>query len=289
MRGTPENGVPLFLFREEADMEISAIRKRAPLVHCLTNYVTANDCANLLLAIGASPVMADEPAETEEITALASSLVINIGTLSTHTLDAMRLSARQAAGRGLPTVLDPVGAGASRLRTEAAQEFLAGGGITCVRGNVSEMRALAGISFSTRGVDASREDLVEERNLAAAVSLTQQLADRTGSIVAVSGAIDVISGHGRTALVRNGHPAMTRITGSGCMETALLGAFLGSGAEDQFAAVVMGMAAFGLCGEIAVAALQPGEGNASLRNRLIDAVCNLDDETFIRMAKIEYC
>lgn len=252
---------------------IDQIRRTTPLVHCITNYVTVNDVANVLLAIGARPIMADDPAEAEEITALCAGLCINIGTLNARTIPSMLAAGKHARALGHPVVLDPVGAGASKLRTETALQILDEVRPAVVRGNISEIRTLAVGSGSTQGVDASAADAVTEENLAEAAAFVRGFAARTGCIAAVTGAIDLISDGTDCYAVRNGHPKMGQVTGTGCQLSALLAAALASAPVAPLSAVTETAALMGIAGELARARMEEHDGNASYRARIIDAIC----------------
>ena len=257
---------------------IDQIRRTTPLVHCITNYVTVNDVANVLLAIGARPIMADDPAEVEEITALCAGLCINIGTLNARTIPSMLLAGKRARALGHPVVLDPVGAGASKLRTETALQILDEVRPAVVRGNISEIRTLAVGSSSTQGVDASAADAVTEENLAEAAAFVRGFAARTGCIAAVTGAIDLISDGTDCYAVRNGHPEMGQVTGTGCQLSALLAAALAAAPLDPLAAVVETVALMGVAGEMAWAQMGERDGNATYRTHIIDAIYRMTSE-----------
>ena len=248
------------------------VRRAAPIVHCITNYVTAPWCADIVLAAGGAPIMADEPDEMPEITALAAGLTLNIGTLRHSRLAAMRAAAGTAARLGRPIVLDPVGAGASRLRTESALEIIRDYRPAAVRGNISEILALAGREGKSRGVDASPSELVGGGRLGEGARLAAELAEKWGCVVAISGPYDIISDGARTCALGGGDEMMTRITGCGCMESALFGAYLAA-EPDAWKAAAAAMAMMSLCGEEAARrARAAGEGTASMRVRLLDAV-----------------
>lgn len=197
-----------------------------PIVHNITNYVTANDCANILLACGASPIMADDAAEAAEISAFCSATNLNIGTLNSRTVPAMLIAGKKAAELGHPVVLDPVGAGASALRTETALRLLNEIPFTVIRGNISEIKTLALGTGTTRGVDANSADRVTEENLDAMIDFAKTFATRTGAVVSISGAIDIVANANTAYCIRNGHPMMSTITGSGCQLSALTAAFV---------------------------------------------------------------
>ena len=264
------------------------VRERAPLVHNITNYVTVNDCANILLACGASPIMAVDPDDAEEITAVCAALNLNIGTLNARTIPAMERAGRRANALGHPVLLDPVGAGASSLRTNTAARLLDELTIAAVRGNVSEIRALQLGARATRGVDAALEDRVTEENLPEAIAFAQAFSQRTGAVVAMTGAIDVVADAERAYVIRNGCAMMGRITGAGCMLSAMTAAYLAANPGNFLEACAAAVCAMGVCGEIArdkTAAL--GAGNATFRTQLIDAVCNLTPEGLQERARYE--
>lgn len=190
------------------------VRSKKPLIHNITNYVTVNDVANILLACGASPIMSDDAGEVEDITSICAGLCINIGTLNQNTIPSMLLAGRRAEALGHKTVLDPVGAGASRLRTETALRLSEQVRFDVIRGNISEVKALALGSGGTKGVDADVADAVTEDTLDSAVSFVQAFSRKTGSVIAVTGAIDLVADGKRCAVIRNGRPEMGRITGT---------------------------------------------------------------------------
>ena len=262
---------------------LQKLRDRHPLVHAITNYVTANDCANILLAIGASPIMADDPEETEEIAAAASALVLNMGTPSRRKLEAMIRAGRRANEKGIPVILDPVGAGASRLRREMAESLIREVRVDILRGNVSEVSFAAGLASREKGVDVSEADRGIDRTEAALAA-----ARRLGCTVAVTGEVDVVTDGRRTARIRGGSSMMARVTGTGCMTSALAGAFAGAGAErgDAFPAAVAALASMGIAGETAFE--KAGHlGCGSFHIALLDAVGGLNEKSIRERAEIE--
>ena len=262
------------------------VRATVPLVHCITNYVTVNDCANALLAIGASPIMSDEPEDVADITSICGGLDLNIGTLNKRSIEGMRVAGARAGELGHPILLDPVGAGASALRTATAAEILDTMPVTVVRGNMSEIKAVAGAAANTRGVDANPDDAVTDENLAASAAFARELAERQGCVVAITGAIDLIADAKRAYAVRNGVAAMGKITGTGCMLSAIMPAFLVAG-DDALEAAVAAVCAMGLAGELASARMGEKDGNGSLRTYLLDALYNMDGATLAAGAKFE--
>ena len=260
----------------EFENALAQIREKKPLVQCITNFVTVNDCANIILASGGSPTMASHPLEVEEAVAGVQALVCNMGAIDK--IDSMMLAGKEANQLGKPVILDPVGAGGTQLRRDAVKKLLEEVHFTVIRGNASEIRYLAGQQTTGSGVDVSSLDEITEVNLDAAVSMAEELAGKLNTVIAISGKIDVISDGKSSCVLRNGCATMARITGSGCMLTSLIGAFCGA-CNDAFLATCSAMAAMGISGEIAEAKrLRNGTGNATFRNDLIDAVFNLTQE-----------
>jgi hydroxyethylthiazole kinase len=246
--------------------DVRAVREQQPLVHNITNYVVMNSTANALLAIGASPVMAHAIEEAADMAALAGALVVNIGTLSPRWVEAMHGAMGAAADRGTPIVLDPVGAGATPYRTATVHALLNDVAPTIIRGNASEIMAVANATATTRGVDSS-----EESTSAAAAART--LAERTGAVVVVTGATDLVVADGGTVAVDNGHPLMARVTGLGCTASALCGAFAAV-QPDPMLAAAHATAVSGIAGELAAARAQ---GPGTLQLHLLDRLHDLDD------------
>lgn len=251
------------------------VRQNSPLVHNITNYVTVNDCANMVLACGASPIMADDQAEAAQITAICAGLNLNIGTLNSRTIASMLIAGKAANALHHPVVLDPVGAGASDLRTGTALRLLQEVQFAVIRGNVSEIRTLACGSGTTKGVDADLADRVTEENLEDAVRFAKAFAAKTGAVVVMTGAIDLVADAHKAYCIRNGHPMMSAITGTGCQLSALIAAFVAANAGHPLEAAAAAVCAMGLAGEVAHARLTPQDGNASYRNYIIDAVYNM--------------
>jgi len=244
--------------------DLEKIRKISPLVHNVTNYVAMNFSANILLALGASPVMAHAREEAAGMTRIAQSLVVNIGTLSPLWVAGMLKAANAAKRKGIPAVLDPVGAGATKYRTQTALRLMKTGAFSAIRGNASEILALGGAKAATKGVDAAHQP--EQ-----ALECAQKLAAETGAVIVVSGAVDLITGKDRAARIYNGHPLMAKVTAMGCAATAVTGAFLAVN-PDAFSACANAMALMGICGEIAA---RDCAGPGAFQSAFIDAVYNL--------------
>ena len=263
------------------------VRAKTPLVHNITNYVTVNDVANVLLAAGGSPIMSDDADDVEDITSICGGLNINIGTLNKNTIPSMFLAGRKANELGHIVLLDPVGAGASRLRTDTANRLMREVRFDAVRGNISEIKTLCTGSGTTKGVDADAVDAVTEANLDDGVALVKAFARQAGCIIAVTGAIDLVSDGERCWCIRNGRAEMSRITGTGCQLSALTTAFLVANPEHKLEAAAAAVCTMGLAGEIAWANMQPGDGNSTYRDRIIDAIFNMTGDALEKGAKYE--
>ena len=263
------------------------VRAKTPLVHNITNYVTVNDVANVLLAAGGSPIMSDDADDVEDITSICGGLNINIGTLNKNTIPSMFLAGKKANALGHIVLLDPVGAGASRLRTDTANRLMQEVRFDAVRGNISEIKTLCTGSGSTKGVDADAVDAVTEANLDNGVQLVKTFAAQTGCIIAVTGAIDLVSDGARCWCIRNGRAEMSRITGTGCQLSALMTAFLVANPDRKLDAAAAAVCMMGLAGEIGLANMQPGDGNSTYRNRIIDAIFNMTGDALEEGAKYE--
>jgi len=252
------------------------IREHKPLVHQITNYVVMNETANATLALGALPVMAHAPEEVEEMVGLASALVLNIGTLSSRWVDAMLRAGRAATTRGIPIVLDPVGAGATAFRTETAKRILDEVDVTVLRGNAGEVATLVGVAAEVRGVESigAAEDAAE---------LARRAGEMLGLVASVTGAVDHVS-DGRTVLsVSNGDAMLATVTGTGCMSSALTGCFLAAKPDSPLEAAAEALAAFGVAGEDAA---REAKGPGSFHVGLYDALATLDPETLDGKARI---
>lgn len=254
---------------------LARIRTEVPLIHSITNYVVMNSTANALLAIGASPVMAHAPEEVEEMVRLARALVINLGTLSTPWVDAMALAMQVAGAHGIPIVLDPVGCGATHFRTQTAQRLVDLVRPAVIRGNASEILALAGGNGGARGVDSRHAPAAAQD---AAIALSHGL----GCVVSISGQTDLVVAGARVAHIHNGDPLMTRVTGMGCMASAVTGAFVAV-ADDAFDAAVQAMITMGVAGELAaVRAAGPG----SFPVHFLDVLHGLGEADLQKQARV---
>ncbi len=255
---------------------LASIRTEKPLVHQITNYVVMNETANATLALGALPVMAHAREEVEEMVGLAGALVINIGTLSPAWVEAMLAAGRAANAKGIPVVLDPVGAGATRYRTDTAKRLLDAVDVTVLRGNAGEIATLVGIDAEVRGVESIGAG-------GDPADLAREAARVLGVVASVTGPVDHVSDGESVLAVANGHELLATVTGTGCMSSAITGCFLARNA-NALAAAAEALAAFGVAGEDAAAA---ANGPGSFHVALYDALYNLDPDTLDARARIE--
>lgn len=247
---------------------LQAVREKRPLVHHITNWVTIFDCAQIVKSFGASPVMAHAPEEAATMTGIASALVLNIGTLTSELVESMKLSAAAANRKGIPVVLDVCGAGATSFRDDKAMELVNGSHIDVIKGNSSEIARIAGQAVETKGVDAGQVS-ADLRQIAQALS-----AKRSCTVV-ITGAEDVVAGDGKLFLVRNGHPMMASLVGTGCMATSVIGTFAGATPDRLPEAAAAGLVCYEIAAEQAV---KKSEGPTSFRQQLFDCVYKLDEK-----------
>lgn len=260
---------------------LTNLREKKPLVHHITNYVTVNDCANITLAIGASPVMADDIGEAADIAAIAGAVVLNMGTLNERTIPSMIAAGKSANAKGIPVVFDPVGAGASKLRNDTAASIISEVKLAVIRGNISEIRFIAGLQSQTKGVDASDSDIAGADS---AGQTAKELAQKLDCIVVVSGAVDAVSDGKKVILIENGHPMLGNLTGTGCMCSSLIGSFCGANPNDPFASAATAMICMGIAGEQAFE--KAGQlGNGSFRAALHDAISKMNSQTIEKLAR----
>jgi len=257
---------------------LRGIKAENPLIHHITNYVTVNDCANMTLAIGASPVMAEDIGEVEEMVSFASALVLNMGTLNSRTIESMLVAGKKARQLGIPVIFDPVGVGATKLRMATAERIIREVGPSVIRGNMSEIKIIAGLEETIKGVDsvASVED---------GEQVAQELSHKLSSVIAITGKQDIIAQGDRILRIDNGHPMLSQVTGTGCMATSLIGCFCGA-SDDYFTGAAAGIMTMGLAGELAQYSLHSGEGIGTFRMRLFDVVSTMTSEILLEAGKV---
>lgn len=263
------------------------VREKTPLIHTITNAVTINDVANMLFACGARPLMSDDPVDIEEITAFTDGLVLNLGMLNPYKLEGMFLAGEKARELGHRIVLDPVGVGVSTFRLRAAKEIMERVSPDAVRGNLSEIRMLISGETGKNGVDADVSDGVTEHNKVRVAEFVMQAARKLGCIVCATGAIDFVSDGFRCFAIYNGLEMMRRVTGTGCQLSAMVAAHLASCPEEQLEAAAAAVCLLGAAGEVAREAMKLQDGNATYRNRIIDAVCCMTPDQLKAREKIE--
>ena len=258
------------------------IKKKKPLVHSITNYVTATDCANIILAIGGSPTMADFSEEVYDITSISQAVVLNMGIINDDIVKAMIIAGKRANECGIPVIFDPVGGGAAKYRNTIAKKILKEVKVDIIRGNISEIKFISGISSITKGVDASESDINmtnEDK-----VNIGKELAQKLQCTVAITGVEDIISDGERSAVLSNGSKMLASVTGTGCMTSALCGAFAGS-YNDYFIAAIGAVISMGISGEISEEK-NKNIGLGSFHIGIIDAISNLTGDTIKKKAKM---
>ncbi|MDO5825798.1 MAG: hydroxyethylthiazole kinase [Methanosphaera sp.] len=269
------------------------LRKESPLVHCITNTVTVNDCANAVLAIGASPIMANEPLEAEEMVTIVNSLLVNIGTLNQKQIDAMKIASQTADKLEKAYVLDPVGIGVSNIRNQTSLELIESNP-TIIRGNLSEIKTLANLigileeCTQAKGVDVADDDVINDDTLESNALIVKNIAEKLDTTIAVSGQIDIISDGKEVYAIENGHKLMSQITGSGCMLGCILAAY--NAIASPLVAAVTATAVLGISGEIAANTTNANnKGTGTFRSELINELSKMDNQTvqdYIKIGKI---
>ena len=265
---------------------LNNVKEKNPLVHHITNYVTVNDCANITLAIGASPVMSDDINEVNEMVSLSSSLVINIGTLSSISIEAMIKAGKRANELNIPVILDPVGAGATSYRRETAKRIISEVKLAVIRGNLSEIKTLYGMETKTKGVDTCDNVSVNGNELTKRKEMARALASKLNTVVAITGEVDIITDGKTLYTVSNGHKIMCKVTGTGCMCTSLIGSYLGA-CDNNLIAALAGVVSMGIAGEVAYEELDKNnEGTGTLKVKILDVIYNLAEVVIKKRSKI---
>lgn len=265
---------------------LEQVKAKKPLVHHITNYVTANDCANVVLAIGGSPIMADDIEEVQDIVSLSSALVLNIGTLNKRTIESMLVAGKKANELGIPVIFDPVGAGATKLRDKTAERIINELKLAVIRGNMSEIKSVSGLGSTTRGVDASEKDILLLGDLNYGKSIADELSSRLDCVVAITGPVDIVSKDGTTYFIENGHKMLSMITGSGCMCTSLIGVYCGV-TNNYFEGTVAGVLTMGLAGEMAYESLtEDNRGSGSFRVKLVDSLSRITAKDVLERGRV---
>ena len=273
------------------DETLHKIKEKNALTHCITNSVTINDCANAVLAIGGSPFMAEDAEELEEVVTIADVLVINIGKLSKNQINSMKISSKTANKTNTPIILDPVGVGVTELRNQTTLDLINNYDIAAIRGNISEIKAIAKLvgvldeSNAAKGVDVNTDDIITEKNLKANGDLICTLANKLNAVILASGPLDILSDGKTTVVIDNGDDMMPLITGSGCMLSSIVGTCIGG--STPFEGSLVAILAMNIAGEKARAKVDANdEGTGSFRAYLIDYLYKTNSETLINEANI---
>jgi len=255
---------------------LKKVRADKPVVHHLTNWVTIYDCANVVKVLGASPVMAHAKEEVAQMAKIASSLVLNIGTLTVDFVEAMKIAAKSANDKGIPVILDACGAGATQLRDRKSLELLNEVRVDIIKGNTSEIARISGENVKTKGVDAVRvnKDMIY---------VAKKLAQSRKCTVVVTGKEDIVTDGKKLYIIKNGHPMMTHVVGTGCMAASVIGTFAAV-ESDLTLAAACGLVCFEIAAECAV---KSSSGPGSFKERIFDCIFNLDKKTIERMQKVE--
>ena len=277
---------------EKIDENLKNIKAKNALTHCITNSVTINDCANAVLAIGGSPFMAEDAEELEEVVSIADVLVINIGKLSKDQIESMKISSKTANETNTPIVLDPVGVGVTELRNKTTMDLIENYDIAAIRGNISEIKAIAKLSGvldesnTAKGVDVNADDIITEKNLKANGDLICELANKLNTVILASGPLDILSDGETTVVIDNGDEMMPLITGSGCMLSSIVGSCIGG--TNPFDGSLTAILAMNIAGEKARAKVDArDEGTGSFRAYLIDYLYKTDSKTLVNESNIK--
>lgn len=271
---------------------LNEVKSKNPLTHCITNFVTVNDCANAVLAIGASPIMSEDIEEVAEVVSIADALVINIGKLSHEQVEAMKISSAQANKINTPVILDPVGVGISQLRNKVTLELIENYKLAAIRGNITEIKTIAKLtgiiseSNTAKGVDVSESDIITQDNLNENADVISKLAAKLDTVILASGPIDILSDGETTIAIDNGDEMMPYITGSGCMLSSIVGSCIG--ATNPLEGTMLAALLMTIAGEKARSKVDSeNTGTGSFRAYLIDYLYKLDGQTLINKSNIE--
>jgi len=256
------------------------VKAEKPLIHCITNHISINDCANVVLSVGAKPIMAEHPAEVCEITALSKALAVNLGNINDTRMESILLSGKTAKKKDIPSIIDIVGVACSNLRLDFTNKFILECHPSVIKGNMSELKALCGIESGAKGIDVGEKDTVTKDNLDQYIPMLKTLSLKTDSVVAATGVVDIITDGRDTYLIKNGCEMLSMITGTGCMLNVLTAAFIST--KSIMGGTILATALMGICGEIS----QNEKGTATFRTTLLDTLFTLSD--FNLKEKIRY-
>lgn len=256
------------------------VKTEKPLIHCITNHISINDCANVVLAVGAKPIMAEHPAEVSEITASSKSLAVNLGNITDIRMQSILISGKTALEKSIPSIIDIVGVACSTLRLDFTKKFILECQPNIIKGNMSELKALCGIESGAKGIDVGEKDVVTDDTIANSIAMLTSLSSKTGSVVVATGVVDIITDGTATYLIKNGCEMLSMITGTGCMLNVLAAAFISN--KNIIGGAVLATALMGICGELSYTE----QGTGKFRATLLDSIFSISDYKF--KEKIRY-
>ncbi|WP_035291269.1 hydroxyethylthiazole kinase [Clostridium sp. KNHs214] len=257
-----------------------SVKLKKPLIHCITNPISINNCANIVLAVGAKPIMAEHPLEVHEITTASKALGVNLGNITDIRMKSMLISGKVAFEKKIPQVIDLVGVGCSKLRLEYAKKFISQCHPDVIKGNMSEIKAIYGIESNSKGIDVGEFDMVTEKNSERSIEMLKKMSLQTRAVIAATGVVDIITNGIDTYLITNGCEMLSMVTGTGCMLNALIASYISS--KNIFGGTVLAVALMGICGELS----QHVKGTGSFKTELIDNMFSISDDMIIE--KIKY-
>lgn len=249
-----------------------SVKTKKPLIHCITNPISINDCANMVLAVGAKPIMAEHPLEVSEITIVSKALGVNLGNITDIRMQSMLISGKTAYENKIPHVIDLVGVGCSKLRLEYAKKYISECHPNVIKGNMSEIKAIYGIESNAKGIDVGVSDIVTDKNSDENIEILKELSLQTSSVIVATGVVDIITNGNDTYLINNGCEMLSMITGTGCMVNALIACYISS--KNILEGTILAVGLMGICGELS----QDVKGTGSFRTQLIDNMFSISDD-----------
>jgi len=256
------------------------IKAEKPLIHCITNHISINDCANAVLAVGAKPIMAEHPREVSQITATSKALSVNLGNINDTRMESIMISGKIAFDKSIPSIIDIVGVACSDLRLDFTKKFISECHPNVIKGNMSELKALCNIKSDAKGIDVGEKDVITNDTIANSVAMLKSLSSKTGSVVVATGVFDIITDATDTYLIKNGCEMLSMITGTGCMLNVLAGAFISN--KNIIGGTVLATALLGICGELSYNV----QGSGTFKTKLLDSIFSISD--YILEQKIRY-
>jgi len=247
------------------------VKLEKPLIHCITNHISINDCANVVLAVGAKPIMAEHPAEVCQITASSKALAVNLGNITDTRMESIMISGKTAFEKNIPSIIDIVGVACSNLRLDFTKKFISECHPNVIKGNMSELKALCDMESGAKGIDVGEKDVITEDTIDFSIAMLKSLSSKTGSVVAATGAVDIITDATDTYLIKNGCQMLSMITGTGCMLNVLAATFISN--KNIIGGTVLATALMGICGELS----HNVKGTGKFRTKLLDSIFSISD------------